>query len=47
MKPNTTGKDTWQRAQIADQKLKQIAQTQDTDGMQATWPEYSPLEFLP
>ena len=35
MKLNTTGKDMWQRAQPANQKLKQNAQIQDTIGMQA------------
>ena len=35
MKPNNTGKEMWQRAQTANQKLKQNAQTHDADSMQA------------
>ena len=35
MKPNNAGKDIWQRVQTVNQKLKQNAQTQDVDGMQA------------
>ena len=31
----TQDKDVWLRAQTANQKLKQNAQTQDADGMQA------------
>ena len=33
MKPKNAGKNMWMRAQIANQKLKQNAQTQDADGM--------------
>ena len=35
MKPNNAGKDMWRRAEIANQKLKQNAQTHDADGLQA------------
>ena len=35
MKPYNAGEDMWLRAQTANQKLKQNAQTQDADGMQA------------
>ena len=35
MKPNNAGKNIWLRAQTLNQKLKQNAQTQDADGMQA------------
>ena len=35
VKPNNSGKDMWLLAQTANQKLKQNAQTQDVDGMQA------------
>ena len=35
MKPNNAGKGIWLRAQATNQKLKQNAETQDADGMQA------------
>ena len=35
MKPNNVGKGMWLMAQTASQKLKQNAETQDVDGMQA------------
>ena len=35
MKPNNAGEDMQQRAQTANQKLKQNAPTQDADVMQA------------
>ena len=35
MNPNNTGNDMWQWAQIAIQTLKQTAQTQNADDMQA------------
>ena len=35
MNPKDAGEFTWLQAQIANQKLKQNAQTQDVDGMQA------------
>ena len=34
MKRNNADKDMWQRAQTANKKFKQNAQTQDADGMQ-------------
>ena len=34
MQSNNAGKNMWLRAQTANQKLKQNAQTQDADGMQ-------------
>ena len=35
MKPNNAGKDMWLRAETVIEKLKQDAQKQDDDGMQA------------
>ena len=35
MKPNNGSKDMWLRAETANWKLKQYAQTEDADGMQA------------
>ena len=35
MKPNNADKNIWLWAQTANQKLKQNAQTQDADGLQA------------
>ena len=40
MKPSNAGKDTWPRAQIANQKLKQNVQTPDADGMQVFFFEF-------
>ena len=34
MKPNNSGDDMWLRAQTANEKLKEDAQTQDAAGMQ-------------
>ena len=34
MKPNRAGKNMWLRVQIANQNLKQNAQTQDAVGVQ-------------